>query len=209
MDPIIKSVLYILYLSLLIILPDDSTRMFYLHSISLVTCLTTTVEKRFYVLMAMFHSALHNLWPFLSSDGYNPNYIAFYDVLWHTLSMLVCWEHIAKRNKSKTIAYLTMLFLVASMVNCVTSVFVSAENKFWTDVFVYTSITQAISTGYWVATTLWFDNVRDPSFIYHWTAWIVIMTANWFVYERSIELLKLSMKYRYIEGVFLVSTWWL
>jgi len=208
---------YILYCSFLIplvLLPDSFWRLCYLHGVSMLLIFFTDYKLRFFTLVAMIHSIIHHVWPFLDNTGYKLGYTPFYDVLCHILMMYFAYEvinsHIKKKDlqwKSK-FKYLTYFFIIGAIINCLTAIcsyqsFDSQCHQY----FAWTSIFQAVSTGFWIATMLWYEKWNDHKFFTHWLVIIVIICANWGLYKYSHDILALAMDYRYIEAIFMVSTW--
>lgn len=54
---------------------------------------------------------------------------------------------------------------------------------------------------------------NKKSFVYGLFICNLVILSNWFwyncddIFELGIDLVKMSMKYKYIEGLFIVSTW--
>lgn len=201
---------FICGMGILLLLPSEGTRLVYLHGVSTVSWYFANDTLRMYILLAMFHSAVHNLWPFLTAAGFDPTYESVYDVFCHFTMMFACFQLINQKitNKKKIMNILSIVFLIGSLVNCYNSYYMdNNKDSFNTILFVYTSIFQAISTGYWVVTLLWYNRLNNPQFFYHWILAIILYMFNWGIYKYSEDFIALSMFYRYVEGVFMVCSW--
>lgn len=202
---------YLICLPVLLLLPSDTYRLFYLHGISVLLILYVEFEVKFYILLAMFHSAIHNLWPFLTNNGYDRMGTSVYDVMCHFMMMLICYKKIFNLPThvvSKRFHFLTFCFLIGSVVNCFCSYAITDSDNYVThSLFEYTTIFQAISTGYWLATMFWFGCYHQKSFELHWMIWISLMSMNWLFYRLNEQLVGISTQYRYIEAVFIIGTW--
>ncbi|QKF93573.1 hypothetical protein QKU48_gp0115 [Fadolivirus algeromassiliense] len=201
-------------LLILLILPSDFSRLSYLHGISTIAWFFADDKLRMYILFGMLHSAIHNLWPFLTPQGFDPSYESIYDIVCHFCMMFACYQLI----KSNTLAYsevqkkifniLSIIFLIGSFVNCYNSYYMDMdEHSFNTELFVITSIFQAISTGYWISTILWYNHLNNNRFFFHWVLCICVFCINWGIYKYSEHFIGISMEYRYVEAVFMVCTW--
>ena len=213
-DTASRYALYVMALIGLILMPTDWLKVAYLHVGSIVLSFFTNDRIRFYILLGMFHSAIHHIWPFLDRNGYNYLEEEFYDVFCHLMMIFFCFQLIREnykkypRKHKKLINYLTYFFLFGSVLNCI-SVFVMDDvpGSIRFNFFTYTTFFQAVSTGYWIGTMLWFHDLENPRFFYHWITWIFIMCCNWLIYKLNEFMMGLSMTYRYVEGVFMVCTW--
>jgi len=216
MNTVTRYGLYIIGLLGLFIFPNGWWRVAYLHGVTIFLSLFANDRQRFYMLLAMFHSAIHHLWPFLKPEiGYDYREQEFYDVFCHLMMIWYCFQYIKARYafyspfKRGLIHTITYLALFGSVLNCI-SVFVmddvpgSSRYNF----FTYTTLFQAVSTGYWLATMLWFNDLQyNPTFVWHWMGCISLMCINWLIYKCNEFMMGLSMTYRYVEGVFIVCTW--
>ena len=108
------------------------------------------------------------------------------------------------------------------MLNCV---FTNFENKnkksyfylFFNNpsylIFNLTTSFQAVSTAYWIAFCLHYGEWNKKQFPYYLFLCNLVIVSNWFwyncddIFSLGIGLIKISMKYRYIEGLFIVSSW--
>ncbi|BCS82704.1 hypothetical protein QLL95_gp0215 [Cotonvirus japonicus] len=201
--------MYAFYFMVLLFLPTGKSRLLYLHGVSIIIILFANYEMKFYILLSMFHSAIHNLWPFLKDNGYDNREISVFDVACHTIMIALCYQKIISVIDDWQLFHiLTMIFFLGSVINCATSYsIIGTTNPIVHSIFEYTTIFQAISTGYWVATMLWYDHYTNPKFFSHWVMWILLMTINWFIYKFYPRLVGLSMQYKYVEAVFIVCTW--
>nr|AEX63236.1 hypothetical protein mv_R1034 [Moumouvirus Monve] len=203
---------YIAGFIVLLILPTETSRLFYLHMVSILIGLFASYPMKFNILLAMFHSAIHNLWPFLKNTGYDKEETSVHDVSCHAIMMVLCYHHINNVGGHIIFEYnfhlATTIFIIGALINCIVSYHVtSSDNEYIHIAFEYTTIFQAISTGYWVATMLWYHNLEHVEFYGHWIFWICIMTINWFVYKFIPSLVGISMRYKYVEAVFILCTW--
>lgn len=208
---------YIVYIScfgVLLLLKSESDRLLWLHLISILIGLIANYEMKFNILFAMFHSAIHNLWPFLKNTGYDNTEKSVYDVICHTIMVVICYHRICCTENTTISNYYTfhlfsVIIIIGALFNCVISgKAIGSNNRFLHSLFEYTTIFQALSTGYWVATMLWYHHLGDIYFYSHWIVWIGLMTINWFVYKFYPNLVGISMRYKYVEAVFIVCTWY-
>lgn len=202
--------LYVVSFSILLILPSGWHRLLYLHGASLIFGFLANDNVRFYVLLSMFHSAIHNIWPFLTENGYDNFETSTYDVFCHLIMMLVSYNLIKKNPPAKSGMFniLTFIFLIGSVLNCIASyLIIDNKEKFIHLFFEYTTIFQAISTGYWISTMLWFNKHNHADFTKHWLVWIILMSINWALYKTFDGLVGISMHFKYIEAVFIICTW--
>lgn len=198
----------------LLILPSDFSKLVYLHGISLICWFLSDDKLRMYILFAMLHSAIHNLWPFLTAKGFDPSYDSIYDIICHFCMMFACYQLIRENNydyahnKKIVMDVLSIVFLIGSLINCYYSYHMDTDKySYNTMIFVYTSIFQAVSTGYWIGTMLWYNNLQNEKFFYVWLLSIVAFCFNWSVYKYSEHFIAISMFYRYVEGIFMICTW--
>lgn len=216
MNTLLRYASYIFGLLVLIVLPDGWWRLAYLHGITVCLSLFANDQQRFYMLLAMFHSAIHHLWPFLKPGiGYDCREQEFYDVFCHMIMIWFCFQYIKSKyywypkTHKNLIKYITYLSLIGSVLNCI-SVYTmdDIQGSIRYNFFTYTTLFQAVSTGYWIATMLWFNELyNNNTFVWHWICWIALMCVNWLIYKCNESMMGLSMTYRYVEGVFMVCTW--
>lgn len=168
------------------------------------------------------HSAIHIYWPFLDSEkGYIPGVSAFPDVLFHSIMIIFVWMRI-KNYVSKKINLITIICIYGTLLNCIFTNFKNTDKNTYYDLFFYnpyyfifnlTTSFQAISTAYWIAYTLHYGEWNKKSFQYCLFLCNLVIVSNWFwyncddIFELGIGLIEISMKYRYIEGLFIVSSW--
>lgn len=177
-------------------------------------------------LSGLAHSAIHLIWPFLDAKrGYNPNVSAFPDVFFHSLMMIFVWINIKNKIDNRTLQIITQLCIAGTLLNCVFTNF-KTYNNFKTNNYYYlflnnphylvfnlTTSFQAVSTAYWIAFSLHYGEWHKRSFVYGLFLCNLVIVSNWFwyncddIFNLGIGLIKMSMKYRYIEGLFIVSTW--
>ena len=86
--------LYAMALVGLFLMPTDWSKVAYLHivSIFLGSFFAKDNEMRFFVLLGMMHSAIHHIWPFLDTNGYNYLEEEFYDVFCHLMMIYFCFN---------------------------------------------------------------------------------------------------------------------
>jgi hypothetical protein len=168
------------------------------------------------------HSAVHLYWPFLDPKlGYVPNISALPDVLFHTLMIIFVWLNIRKKV-SKYINIFTIFCIFGSILNCIFTNFKNTNknsyyylffNNPYYLIFNLTTCFQAVSTAYWIAFSLHYGEWYKSSFKYCLFMCNLVIVSNWFwyncddIFDLGIGLIKMSMKYRYIEGLFIISTW--
>ncbi len=173
-------------------------------------------------LSGLAHSAIHLIWPFLDAKrGYNPNVSAFPDVFFHSLMIIFVWINIRNKIDNRSLQIITYLCILGTLLNCVFTNFKTSSNNYYQLflnnpyylVFNLTTSFQAVSTAYWIAFSLHYGEWEKKSFVYGLFLCNLVIVSNWFWYNcddifgLGIGLIKMSMKYRYIEGLFIVSTW--
>ena len=173
-------------------------------------------------LSGLAHSAIHLIWPFLDAKiGYNPNVSALPDVFFHSLMMIFVWINIRNKMDNKPLQIITQLCIVGTLLNCVFTNFKFNTTNYYQLflnnpqylIFNLTTSFQAVSTAYWIAFSLHYGEWEKKSFIYGLFLCNLVIVSNWFwyncddIFDLGIGLIKMSMKYRYIEGLFIVSTW--
>ena len=197
---------YVLSLAVLFVLPSNWYRLAYLHGISTLLLIFSHTSLNYFIILAMIHSAIHHLWPFMTHKGYNQDASPFYDVLCHTVMIYAAHNLVAEHLGSWV--WLSYFFILGSIGNTINSVYLTPKiNTAGDTAFGFTSVFQAVSTGFWISTMLWYGSWADPSFVTHWLAIIGIMVANWGLYKLSHKAVGYSMKYNYVEAVFIVCTW--
>ena len=168
------------------------------------------------------HSAVHLHWPFLDAElGYVPTVSAFPDVFFHTVMLIYVWINIRK-NVSNFVNNITILSIFGSTLNCIFTNFKNVNNStyyllFFNNpyylVFNLTTSFQAVSTAYWIAFSLHYGEWHKINFKYYLFLCNLVIVSNWFwyncddIFDLGIGLIKMSMNFRYIEGLFIVSTW--
>jgi len=168
------------------------------------------------------HSLVHKIWPFLDENlGYVPHITALPDVLFHTIMIIFIWFKM-RNFISLKLNIITILCILGSILNCIFTNFDNKHKKsyfylFFNNpyylIFNLTTSFQAISTAYWIAFCLHYEEWNNKMFPYYLLLCNTVIVSNWFwyncddIFELGIDLIKMSMKYRYIEGLFIVSTW--
>ena len=186
------------------------TILLWLYSVILGHC---TFHLSLFTMGGLAHSAVHNYWPFLneSVEGFDTRYSSFPDVVFHTV-MLVFVYMSTKSVLDPTVNKWTRIFIVGSLVNCALTNYKSMDTTHYV-LFNISSIFQAISTAFWIATTLHYGEWNKHS--YKKCLFLVnfVIVYNWVLYEfdhwahLGLGLVGMSMKYRYIEGLFICCTW--
>lgn len=206
---IINYFLFILGLSVLLFLPLGWYHLLYLHGVSFIFGFLGKDSVKFYVLLAEFRNVAHNIWPFLTINGCSNFETSVHNVLCHIVMMFVCYYLIKDKRKTKSkkkqFKILTVVFLTGLILNCtIAHLITHSQNYYLHFMFRYTTIFQAISTGYWVSTMLWFNNHEHKHFIKHWIGWIVLISLIWSFYETTVSI---SINFELSEAVFTVCTW--
>lgn len=173
-------------------------------------------------LSGLAHSAIHLWYPFLDSNkGYNPDISALPDVFFHSLMITFVWINIKNKIENKNVKTITKFCIIGTLLNCIFTNFKSDSNNYYYLflnnpyylVFNLTTSFQAVSTAYWIAFSLHYGEWNKKSFIYGLFLCNLVIVSNWFwyncddIFNIGIGLIKMSMEYRYIEGLFIVSTW--
>ena len=194
----------------LFVLENMEERLVYLGSLSGVTTLLFLVtsllyenkpdtKKLVFLAAAVFHSIIHNVWPFLTSEGYNMNETPFYDVLCHFIMIIMCYCLINKKNNY------TRFFIFGSFLNVVASFFDgNIETASVHVLFSWLSVFQAISTAYWISTLICYDKWNNHS--KHFLGMSLFIVGTWGIYMYDDSYVGLSMNYRYIEALFITSS---
>lgn len=174
-----------------------------------------TPQLSLITLGGILHSVCHLQWPFLveTRSGFDPSVSSFYDVLFHTVMLIFIWLSM-KKYISIYVNGVTKFCICGSVLNCLLTDYKSSDkNDPIYLLFNCTSVFQAISTAYWIASILHYKQWHTDEYIYGLIVCIVTIVSNWYIYEcdhladLGLELIHMSMKYRYIEGLFIVSTW--
>jgi len=213
---------YFLFIGFLLfntILPY-SIRGIYLWSGTILAIIITLLKNKLTLRLliisigGLFHSAIHIYYPFLDYEkGYVADITAFPDVFFHSLMLIFIWLNI--HNKiSKKLQIITFFCILGSLVNCFfTNITNTNKKTYYYLFFNLTTSFQAISTAYWIAFCLHYGEWNKKSFVYGLFICNLVILSNWFwyncddIFELGIDLVKMSMKYKYIEGLFIVSTW--
>ena len=185
----------------------------------------------------LLHSSCHLYWPFLveTINGFDESVSAFPDVFFHTTMLIFIWTSIRK-TLSNSVNNITIFFITGSIINCMFTNYNSSNNSFFCKfkepidesnalvkndyknqfqylLFNITSVFQAISTAYWIASVIHYKQWHLIEYKDGLSRCVYIIVVNWFFYELDhflnleLGLIYISMKYRYIEGLFIVSTW--
>lgn len=167
------------------------------------------------------HSFIHMRWPFLDvENGYVQDISTFPDVFFHSLMLIFVWFNI--RNKvSRIIQLITIFCIFGSILNCIFANYNLTKSSYhylifnnpYYLVFNLTTSFQAVSTAYWIAFALHYGEWSKRSFTFCLFLCNLVIVSNWFwyncddIFDLKIGLIKMSMKYRYIEGLFIISIW--
>ena len=184
----------------LVVLNNMAERLVYLYCLSGVTAVLFENNKKLvFLATAVFHSIIHNVWPFLTPEGYNMNETPFYDVLCHFVMMIMCYRLINKKNNY------SKFFIFGSFLNVVASFFDgNIETASVHVLFSWLSVFQAISTAYWISTLICYDKWNNHS--KHFLGMALFIVGTWGIYMYDDSYVGLSMNYRYIEALFITSS---
>jgi hypothetical protein len=176
----------------------------------------------FTALGGLGHSVVHILWPFLDEKlGYVPSVSALPDVMFHSAMIIFVWYKM-RRYISRELNIITKLCIFGSILNCIFTNFGAPEKKSYYHLFLsnpyylifnLTTSFQAVSTAYWIAFCLHYGEWNKKQFPYYLFLCNLVIVSNWFwyncddIFSLGIGLIKISMKYRYIEGLFIMSSW--
>lgn len=164
-------------------------------------------------LLAAVHGLVHVYIPFIDHTGINTNHSAGWDVFVH-LVMLVyavhiyCEESLIEHLRSKTWkARFELVVILGSLLNFILGAF-SEPDEPW---FVYTSIFQALSTGYFVAVHL---SHHGKECIKHHASnlpllvgFLTVASFNWGLFRSNHDVLADAFLNRYFETLFIIPTW--
>lgn len=211
--------LFLIAMGVLTILPDGFWRLCYIYGVSTLIFTFNSVHDNTFLGLAVIHGMIHHLWPFMTSTGYNQLWSPFYDVVWHLVMLYKCYSQICKFFKDypnkkfgkpqyeNIFYYVTYISIAGSLLNCFLAPYSMTPESWEFTLFGLTAIFQAISTGFWVSTCLWFNHWDHPDFFRHWGVWLLVTMGNWALYQVSDDLIGLSMEFRYVEALFIVASW--
>ena len=173
-------------------------------------------------LSGIMHSFCHVIYPFLDEvQGFNPEISAFPDVFFHTIMLWFMWYSM-KSQLVPSVNYITIFCVAGGVLNCILTRFKTTQTDSyanlllsdgWYALFVITTVFQAISTAYWIACCLHYKEWNDILFSYGLLGCLTVIVSNWAwyqmddIFDLGIGLVRMSMKYRYIEGLFIICTW--
>ena len=194
-------------------------RLIYLYVITVMLWLfaifrgTCTFHLSLFTMGGLGHSAVHNYWPFLNetTQGFDTRYSAFPDVLFHMTMLVFVWVSM-KVFLRPIVQKFTIFAIIGSIINCALTNYTSVDSMHYV-FFNSTSVFQAISTAYWIATSIHYGEWDKCSYAKSLFYVNFIILSNWGFYEYDhwgnlgLGLVGLSMKYKYIEGLFMCSTW--
>lgn len=225
-DPIHRYIFWMVSLSVSALLPASlrlpyfygGTALLYIYS---AITGNMTFHLTLVALGGVCHSIEHNVWPFLvdTDEGFNDSVSALPDVAFHMVMLMFIWAT-QRAFLSSKVDKVTMACIVGAIINCSLTNYKSFEiegHSKWTFHYVFfnlTSVFQAISTAFWVAGCLHYGEWDKKSY---WKCLLltnIYFVINWALYNMdhfnvwpSVHLMQLSMRYRYIEGLFIVCTW--
>ena len=159
------------------------------------------------------HSAVHICWPFLNEtvEGFDYQYSALPDVFFHATMLAFVWA-ITKSSVCPYVHIWTTRCIFGAMLNCLFTVYQGTGGYLYI-IFNITSIFQAISTAFWIAASIHYGEWGKD--VYKLCLGLVnaVIVTNWAFYELDhwgglqLGLVGFSMKYRYIEALFICCTW--
>jgi hypothetical protein len=197
----------------LLILPDSWWRLFYLYTVSTFLFFFSDFKARIFLLVGVAHSVIHHIWPFLHPGGYDLSQPPFFDVAWHCFMMVMCYGvilHWSKKHRVlhyNTFYYISVFFIIGSVINTATSISNGeSTSDFAHHLFTWMSVFQAVSTGYWIGTLCSWEK-WDQHFFPHLLGNVAFIVGNWALYKWHEPFVGLSMKYHYIEAIFICSAW--
>ena len=204
---IYRNILFWSLISVFYILPNVKSRFSYFNMGSIIKSLTSKRETSKFLLIGYIHHLIHIFSPFLDENGYNINYTPFYDVVCHLYMIVFCYQLVCEKSKQPDIFHtLSSIFIFGSLLNVITSILpVYSKFQIIYIIFSYLSIFQAISTAYWITTLLTYKYWNN--FMYNFYLVSSIIVGIWGFYMYDDTYVGLSMKYRFIEGLFIISTW--
>lgn len=160
------------------------------------------------------HSGVHNIWPFLNDtpEGFDDDVSAFPDVFFHMTMLVFVWVT-QRAFLSPTVDKVTIFCILGATINCCLTNYKEGMGLHYV-IFNLTSVFQAISTAFWVAAVLHYGEWDKKSYGKWLAGTNVYFIVNWALYNMdhfevwpSLKLMQLSMRYKYIEGLFIVCTW--
>lgn len=154
-------------------------------------------------LLAIIHGVVHLWFPFIDGNGLNSEYTAFPDVLVHTLMLGRSME--LYLDRPHTNYYVTPLFYimyVGSLFNVFTSIVYNPDAA----IFVYSSIFQALSSGCWVFTHLFYTTKKDKYYIPVGATALFVSVLNWVLFRNNESILADAFINRYFETLFIIPT---
>jgi hypothetical protein len=204
------------YIGLLILwyIKSENYRTLYLYGITTILMVFVQNFELFMILfIGLLHSCIHRIWPFLTKDGYNIKETPFFDVFCHFLMLFMCYHFIILcPNGLSSLTYLDnaiLFWLVISLINVIlSSIPVDSETEFVHVIFSWTSLSQAVSTGFWISMLLSYNEYHHPLFLINLYIQVLFSCATWVIFRLNSKILGVAMTYNYIEGVFIICTWY-
>lgn len=160
------------------------------------------------------HSLVHNIWPFLndSPEGFDGSVSVFPDVFFHMTMLVFVWVT-QRAFLSPTVDRATIFCIIGAIFNCCLTNYKEGLGLHYV-LFNLTSVFQAVSTAFWVAAVLHYGEWDKKSYGKWLFSCNIYFIINWALYNMdhfdvwpSLKLMQLSMRFRYIEGLFIVCTW--
>jgi len=182
-------------------------RRFYLYAVSaylFVTRRQRSTELLFGV-VGVVHSFIHLLFPFLHDDGYDFVPSPTPDVMCHALMLaFVIWLR-WQRPVPRSFVIISVFLMVGSVFNVALSRYHDAENDFW---FRMSSSFQAVSTAWWLAQGLAWPVTDLRVWMRHAAVVSSVILVVWASYLISWDILAVSTRHRFIEGIFIIAPWY-
>jgi hypothetical protein len=157
------------------------------------------------ITLSTFHSLFHEHIPFIDEYGLNVNHSAFFDVLIHTL-MYVQLMWLVRGIVSMETLFVLFWVLAGSVYNTVVSIYSRVDD----DLFVQSSLFQALSSGAWVSLLgLGLDSNSSNTVQYECLLWVSMGVAvlNWYAFRQSTWLLAVLFRASYFDTFFNVPVW--
>ena len=204
------------YIGLLLLwnMKSANERTIYLYGTTcILLILIRDVELWSILFVGLLHSIIHRIWPFLTKDGYNVKETPFFDVSCHLLMLYICYHILILcpngLEENAYLKYSTIFWIIISHINVLlSSISVNNETEYAHVIFAWTSLSQAVSTGYWIATMLFYNEYGHPLFLINLYIQVMISCISWVVFRINSKLLGQAMEHNYIEGVFIICTWY-
>ena len=205
-------VIFILGLAILPLVPTETTRLIYLHTMTFFTILLSPKNALLYGLMGMIHSGIHIWKQFLQSDKFDLDQSHIIDLTLHLIMLVIAQNLVIKNQKSnhkeqdKLITIISVIAFVGSVINLIVALYMD-HTGFLRYIYVNTSLFRNISSAYWIILPMWHNHWHLPEFKYHWLGSVICFFLHWVFYRYNSNLMFQSLKYHYLQGLFMTSTW--